>query len=143
MLAIQPCSAGEFTSALALMKENMEPQLESCGLNWDDEWHRRNYIAKDNYSISNSNDWIGFLSMEILQDCLFINTLQLTSNAQRNIFGYRVYEWIRAKALSVDCSKLGCKAFKDSPVVSLYGKLGFEIVESEGFFCVMRLEITV
>lgn len=123
------------------MKVNMEPQLVICGLNWDDEWHRRNYISKDNYSIFSGDSWIGFLSLEILQDCLFINTMQLTSNAQGSIFGYRVYEWIRAKALSVDCSKLGCKTFKDSPVASLYRRLGFQIVECEGFFCEMRLDV--
>jgi hypothetical protein len=141
VLAIQPCSTSEFTAALALMKENMEPQLVSCGLSWDDGWHRHNYISKDNYSIFSSNGWIGFLSLEVRQDCLFINTLQLASNAQGSILGYRVYEWIRAKALSVNCSKLGCKSFKDSPVVSLYKRLGFEIVESEGFFCEMRLDV--
>ena len=64
MLAIRPCSSSDFTAALALMKVNMEPQLVSCGLSWDDEWHRRNYSSKDYYSIFSGDSWIGFEIVE-------------------------------------------------------------------------------
>lgn len=125
------------------MKENMESLLVSCGLSWDEEWNHRNYISKDNYSIFSNGEWIGFLSLGVMRDCLFIHTMQLTKNAQGSIFGYRVFEWIRAKADSTGRSQIGCKAFSDSSSASLYKRLGFKIVKSEGSFCEMCLDLIV
>ena len=143
MLVIQPTSADEFAIALSLMKENMEPVLLNNGLSWDDEWNYNNYINEDNYSIFNKGDWIGFLSLELREDCLFVNTLQLTKDSQGSTFGYRVYEWVRAKADSTSSRHIGCKAFSSSSAASLYERIGFKIVKTEGSFCEMRLDLAV
>jgi hypothetical protein len=141
MLVIKPSSTKEFSAALSLMKQNMESLLVSCGLSWDEQWNQSNYISKDNYSIFSNGDWIGFLSLDLMEDCLFVHTMQLTKAAQGSTFGYRVYEWIRAKADSAGCRQIGCKAFSASSVVSTYKKIGFKIVETQGSFCEMRLNL--
>lgn len=119
----------------------MEGALAKNNILWDGDWHRENYICKDNYSIFRGDDWIGFLSLELEQTCLFIHTLQLTSSAQGKIFGYRVFEWIEAKAKSMQCRQIGCRAFKNSPVISLYERMGFKIINIDGVLCEMRLEL--
>ncbi len=143
MLVIKPTSIDEFSTALSLMKENMESLLVNCNLSWDDEWNHSNYISKDNYSIFSNDDWIGFLSLGLIENCLFVHTLQLTKTAQGNIFGYRVYQWIRAKADSSRCRQIGCKAISGSSAASLYKRIGFKIVKTEGEFCEMRLDLAV
>ena len=141
MLELKTTTSGEFEDALALMKKNMGPELKSRGIVWDDAWNRSHYIDNDNYSIFSREDWIGFLSLEHKQDCLFIHTLQLIPEAQGKNFGYRVYEWIRAEAGSSGKSRIGCRALASSPVVASYLRLGFELVKTENVLCEMRLEL--
>ena len=143
MLDIKPASTDEFSTALFLMKENMESVLVSCGLSWDHEWNYRNYISKDNYSIFSNGDWIGFLSLGLIENCLFVHSLQLTKNAQGTIFGFRVYEWLRAKSESTGCRQIGCKTFSGSSAATLYKRIGFKVVKTEGSLCEMRLDLAV
>lgn len=141
MLLIKPSSADEFTRALSLIKENMEVHLANSDISWDDDWNRQNYISKDNYSIFRRDEWIGYLSLEIIQECLYVHTLQLTTDVQGKIFGFRVYQWIKAKAYSSNCRLIGCKTFTSSPVVPLYKRLGFKIVRTEGVLSQLQLDL--
>ena len=141
MLELKVATSSEFDDALALMKKNMGPELMSRGIEWDDAWNRSNYIDNDNYSIFSRADWIGFLSLEHKQDCLFINTLQLIPEAQGKNFGYRVYEWIKAEAESSGKPRIECRALVNSSVVAAYLRLGFEVVKTENVLCELRLEL--
>jgi hypothetical protein len=60
-----------------------------------------NYSDKDNYSIFDGNDWIGFLSLELQPDCLFIHTLQLIPGVHGRNVGLWVFQWIQDKASGV------------------------------------------
>ena len=100
MLLVERATPNEFIEALSLMKRN-EAQIAIPGLSWDQEWARNNYQHKDNYSIFKAAHWIGFLSLEVMPNALFVHTLQLTPEAQGSIWGFRVYEWILAKAESL------------------------------------------
>ena len=120
------------------MKDN-EAQEVIPGLPWDQEWAQDNYQDKDNYSIFRGRCWIGFLSLEILPDALFVHTLQLTPEAQGNIWGYRVYEWILAKAASLGKYRIDCNVLKDSSASALYLRLGFELVRTDNFLSKMQL----
>ncbi len=141
MLSVEPATPDEFIEALSLMKWN-EAQAEIPGLSWDQEWAHNNYQDKDNYSIFRDGNWIGFLSIEALSDALFVHTLQLTPEAQGNIWGYRVYEWILAKAGSTGLNRIECNVLKDSPASALYLRLGFELVKTDKYLSTMQLTLT-
>lgn len=141
MLSIERATPEEFIEALSLMKWN-EAQAAIPGMSWDQEWAQRNYQDKDNYSIFRAGDWIGFLSIEVLSDALFVHTLQLTPEAQGNIWGYRVYEWILSKAVSIDVNRIECNVLKNSKVSALYLRLGFELVKTDKYLSRMQFTLT-
>lgn len=141
MLSIERATPEEFIEALSLMKWN-ETQAAIPGMSWDQEWAQRNYQDKDNYSIFRAGDWIGFLSIEVLSDALFVHTLQLTPEAQGNIWGYRVYEWILSKAVSIDVNRIECNVLKNSKVSALYLRLGFELVKTDKYLSRMQFTLT-
>jgi hypothetical protein len=130
LLTVKRASSAEFIEALSLMKR-YEARVLIPGLPWDQEWVQNNYQDKDNYSIFKAGYWIGFLSLEVLPDALFIHTLQLTPEAQGSIWGFRVYEWILAKAKSIDKHRIECNVVKDSSASTLYLRLGFELVHTD------------
>ena len=141
MLTFEHATPDEFIEALSLMKENeeAEPEPVTGAISWDQEWAQNNYQDKDNYSIFRAGYWIGFLSLEVLPDALFVHTLQLTPEAQGNIWGYRVYEWILAKAESFGKHRIECNVLKDSSASALYLRLGFELVHTDNHLSQMRL----
>ena len=137
MLTVKPATSDEFTEALALMKE-YEDQVPIPGVSWDQEWAENNYQNKDNYSLFRAGIWIGFLSLEVLPDALFVHTLQLTPQAQGSIWGYRVYEWILARGRSLGKDRIECNVAKESSTSALYLRLGFELVKTENYLSYMR-----
>lgn len=137
MLTVEKATPDEFIKALSLMKE-YEAQVLIPGLSWDQEWTQNNYQDKDNYSIFRAGYWIGFLSLEVLPDALFVHTLQLTPEAQGSIWGFRVYEWILAKAESLGKHRIECNAVKDSSASKLYLRLGFELVHTDNYLSKMQ-----
>jgi hypothetical protein len=137
MLTVEHATPDEFIEALSLIKEH-EAQVEIPGLSWDQEWAQSNYQDKDNYSIFRAGDWIGFLSLELLPDALFVHTLQLTPEAQGSIWGFRVYEWILIKAASFGKHRIECNVLKDSSASALYLRLGFELVHTDTYLSKMQ-----
>lgn len=141
MLVIEPCAFEEFEAALALMKSNMAAELARADIVWDGAWHRTYYEQNDNFSVFFKDRWIGFLSLEFVPGRLFVHTVQLTESAQGRMHGYRIYQWLLKRAAVADIQEIGCKAFIDSSVISLYERLGFEIVATDPPLCSMRLKI--
>ena len=143
MFEIRTAAPGEFASALKLMKSNMGRHFVEHDLPWDEDWNRANYSDKDNYSIFEGSDWIGFLSLslELQPDRLFIHTLQLVPGVQGRNVGLWVFQWIQDKARSCNRAQLSCKAFNDSWVVGWYRRLGFCDVRSDGPFLEMSLDM--
>lgn len=132
MFEIRAATQDELEPALRLMKLNMTPCLLANGITWNEDWHRANYADKDNYSIVSGKRWIGFLSLELEQECLFIHTLQLIPDVQGNIYGFRIFEWLKARAMAANSSGIGCRAFSNSPVVQMYSRLGFMETGKQG-----------
>lgn len=141
MLLVERATPNEFIEALSLMKRN-EAQIAIPGLSWDQEWAWNNYQHKDNYSIFKAAHLIGFLSLEVMPNALFVHTLQLTPEAQGSIWGFRVYEWILAKAESLGKNRIECNVLKDSPASAIYLRLGFELVKTDKYLSQMRLTLT-
>ena len=141
MLQIQPLTPDEFDSALDLMQENMAPLLSGHGIAWDRSWHRRNYEGRQNHSIRNKGTWIGFVSLEFQNPRLFVHTLQLIPNAQGNIYGSLVFQWLKEQSSTRGLKSLACKTITGSPLVDLYQRLGFKVVEQNGILIEFCLDL--
>ncbi|MCB1701622.1 MAG: hypothetical protein H6985_04305 [Pseudomonadales bacterium] len=125
---LRPATSDELVRAFRLMQSNMRESMTEANMEWDQDWTERNYRSKSNYSIFLQSDWKGFLSIEYIRSVLYIHTLQLTAQSQGRIFGASVFDWLLGQASANGATSIECKAFRSSPVLRLYQKLGFRIV---------------
>ena len=72
---------------------------------------------------------------------LFIHTLQLAPESQGRIFGIAVFDWLLDRAAERGTDTLACRAFRRSPALKLYHKLGFRIVTEDGVLVGLRLNL--
>jgi len=138
MIEITPIKPHEYDLAFRTMRENMEPYHKAHELPWNQDWIEANYLDKDNYSIFCSGRWSGFLSLEWGDRELFIHSLQLCSEAQGSVYGYRVYKWLMRQTESRGKSEMTCRTFRDSPLIQLYQRLGFTPVREEGILVTLE-----
>ena len=132
MLSLITAEEPEFESALLLMRFNMAATLEKKGIAWDDDWNRKHYDSLDNYSIFLRDQWIGFISMEVMQDALYVHTIQLCPQYQGNIYGMKLFRLLCARALESDRNLIRCSAIDGSSVVQQYIRLGFVVESTHG-----------
>ena len=133
MIKLLPPSALEYEFAFNLMKENMKKYYDLYGIAWDQEWLHKNYIDKENYIITKFNERIGFLSLEKKQDELYVHTIQVCPKFQNQRIGFYVLRELVWMMRGLELQNLICRVFKDSPVLAMYERLGFEKVAHENF----------
>ena len=141
MIHINPAKEPDYELAFLLMRENMAVYHEMHNIPWDQKWIEEHYRDKENYSIFRGREWVGFVSIEWLKTTLYIHTLQLVTTAQGGLLGARVFDFLLRMAAAKNVFRVECKSFKGNPAVLLYQRLGFELVESEGPFVKLRLNI--
>ncbi|MEP5570076.1 MAG: hypothetical protein ABJN62_19705 [Halioglobus sp.] len=141
MLMLVAAKQSEFDKGLILMRTNMSATLEAVGVPWDDEWNRTHYLSLDNYSIFLKGQWIGFISVEEVQDGLFVHTLQLAPEHQGNIYGLKIFQWLCARVFECDKNFIRCRAIKGSSVVEQYFRLGFVVESTSGVLVSLALAL--
>lgn len=141
MLKLTAAEEAEFDRGLKLMRINMSAELEMKGILWDENWNRGNYESLDNYSVFLRGHWIGFVSIEIILDALFVHTVQLTPEFQGNIYGMKLFQWLRAEALASNKKLIRCSAIEGSQVIEQYSRLGFAVEGVRGILVSMVLRL--
>lgn len=141
MLKLVAAQQSEFDKGLVLMRTNMSATLRERGIPWNDEWNRKHYASLDNYSVFLRDEWIGFISMEDMQDALFVHSLQLSPEYQGNIYGIKLFQWLCARALKSDKNFIRCRAIEGSSVVEQYSRLGFEVEGVRGILVSLALSL--
>jgi len=132
----------DLARAYRLMRHNMERYHHLHDLPWDQAWLEDEYGDKDNFSLLRGGVWIGFLSLEWREDCLFINTLQLVPELQGNIFGLKVFNWLLQQARDRQRPCLRCRSFRTNPALQLYRRLGFVQVAEQGVLVELELAVS-
>ena len=125
MLKLIAAEQAEFDRGIMLMRLNMSAALEKNGIPWDDDWNREHYGSLDNYSVLLRDHWIGFVSIELMLDALFVHTVQLAPGYQGNLYGMKIFQWLRSRALENNKKLIRCRAIEGSQVIEQYSRLGF------------------
>ena len=141
MIHIRPAKEPDYELAFLLMRENMAVYHEMHNIPWDQSWVEENYRDKENYSIFCCREWVGFVSVEWLKTTLYVHTLQLATTVQGGLVGARVFDFLLRKAIGKKIFQVECRSFQGNPVVKLYQRLGFEIVDSKGVLIKLRLKL--
>ena len=141
MIKLLPPSELEYEFVFDLMKENMKKYYDLYGIAWSQEWLRKNYIDKENYIITKSNEKIGFLSLEKKPGELYVHTIQVCAKFQNRRIGLYALRTLVKMMRDLSLQSLVCRVFKDSPVLAMYERLGFERVAQENFLITLRCRV--
>ena len=132
----------DYEFAFDLMKENMKKYYDFYGISWDQEWLRKNYLSKENYIITKLNKRIGFLSVEKTPNELYVHTIQVCPAFQNQRIGLYTLRALTEIVRSFGLRNIVCRVFKDSPVLAMYERLGFERVSQENFLITLKYDMS-
>lgn len=141
MIKLSPPSEAEYEFAFDLMKENMKKYYDLYGIAWDQEWLRKNYLDNENYILTKSSEKIGFLSIEKKQSELYVHTIQVCPKFQNRRIGLYALRVLVKMMQDLTLQNLVCRVFKDSPMLAMYERLGFERVAHENFLITLRCSV--
>lgn len=119
-------SREEFERGMAIMQLNMQPLYAARALRWKQDSIERHFAAMENYSIRNGDAWRGFVSLEWLEQAMFIHTFQLDPRFQGGPIGVGALQALERLCLARDVREMRWRAFRGSAAAALYEKLGLE-----------------
>ena len=143
MIKLSPPSEAEYEFAFDLMKENMKKYYDLYGIAWDQEWLRKNYLDNENYILTKSNEKIGFLSIEKKQRELYVHSIQVCAKFQNRRIGLYALRVLVKMMQDFKLQNLVCRVFKDSPMLAMYERLGFERIAHENFLITLRCSVNI
>ncbi|TCV79007.1 GNAT family N-acetyltransferase [Sulfurirhabdus autotrophica] len=141
MIKLLPPSELDYEFAFDLMEENMKKYYDLYDITWDKEWLRKNFFDKENYVITKFDERIGFLSLEKKKNELYVHTIQVCPQSQNQRIGLYVLRTLIKMMRDFRLQHIICRVFKDSPVLGMYERLGFERISQEHFLISLSCEL--
>ena len=132
----------DYEFAFDLMKTNMRKYYDFYGIPWEQEWLRKNYLGKENYIITKLNKKIGFLSVEKNPNELYVHTIQVSPAFQNQRIGLYTLRALTEIMRNFGLQNIVCRVFKDSPILAMYERIGFERVAHENFLITLRYDMS-
>lgn len=143
LIKIKPCDRerdGQFIRELT--KENFYDYLRKT-IGWNENRHREEPKFPERYLILfHQNDCIGFLSLREQPNCLYLETLQLIEQYRGYGIGTELMRLVEDIARSKAKNRIQLRVFKNNRAQSLYHRIGFKIVEDEGWCFLMEKVLT-
>ncbi|ROR97895.1 acetyltransferase (GNAT) family protein [Sinobacterium caligoides] len=115
-----------FESLYELIYQNMYQLQSELGLAWNTENIKNHYRKKDNWLLKIDEVIVGGFSIEAMENCLFIHSLQIAETEQGGTLGYRAFKHIIKQAHSLQASFIKCCVFDNNKAKELYSSIGFE-----------------
>ena len=144
LISIKSCNKerdGQFIRELT--KENFYDYFSKT-ISWSENRHREEPKFPERYlMLFNEDDCIGFLSLREQPNCLYLETLQLIQQYRGHEIGTALMRFVEDIAKKKAKNTIQLRVFKGNPAQSLYHRIGFKIVEDEGwcYFMEKVLEI--
>lgn len=126
---------------------NMLATYKRHGFHWNEDQFKEKWQDNKNFAIRVNGEWVGFLSLKVLTDMLYLRDLQLLPDWQRRGIGSACLEWIISLARQPEISlqtadthemkiqkhlrALRLRVFSDSSALALYERHGFEQVSEQ------------
>ncbi len=141
-LRLRPCKGtADGRTIRGLTERNFRASFERT-IGWDAARHAKQPEHPERYTmIVDREDAVGFYSIREEPDALYLETLQLTAAYRNRGIGTRLMahiEWV-AYAAGKRCIQL--RVFKDNPAMRLYARLGFAVVEDQGWCLLMAKDL--
>lgn len=121
-----------------LTKENFYDYLSQT-IGWNENRHCQEPKFPERYlMLFKENERIGFLSLREQPNYLYLETLQLIQQYRGCGIGTALMKFVEEIAINKAKNKIQLRVFKDNPAQSLYHRIGFKIVEDEGWCFLME-----
>jgi GNAT superfamily N-acetyltransferase len=122
-----------------LTKENFYDYLKKT-IGWNENRHREEPKFPERYLMlfDENEDRIGFLSLREQPNCLYLETLQLIEQYRGRGLGTASIKFVENIAIKKAKNKIQLRVFKDNPARALYHRIGYKIVEDEGWCFLME-----
>lgn len=139
LISLKPCKKerdGQFIRELT--RENFYDYLSKT-IGWDEDRHRKEPRFPERYlMLFSQGNCIGFLSLREQPQCLYLETLQLLQQYRGHGIGTELMKFIEQVARRKAKDKIQFRVFKDNPSQSLYHRIGFKVIEDQGWCFLMQ-----
>jgi len=124
-----------------LTEENFRTSFERT-IGWDAARHAKQPEHPERYTmIMDEEETIGFFSIRDQPDALYLETIQLRAPHRNRGIGARVMAHIARLASATGKCHIRFRVFKDNPATRLYKRLGFRVIEDQGWCFLMAKDI--
>jgi ribosomal protein S18 acetylase RimI-like enzyme len=144
LILIKPCDKerdGQFIRELT--RESFYSYFTST-IGWNEERHREEPKFPERYlMLFNEIDCIGFLSLREQPHFLYLETLQLLQQYRGRGIGTALMRFIEEVAERKAKDRIQLRIFKGNPAKSLYHRIGFKVIEDQGWCFLMEKNLAV
>ena len=113
-------------------------------IGWNEDRYQEEPKFPERYlMLFSGKDRIGFLSLREQPNCLYLETLQLIQKYRGYGIGTALMRFVEDIARRKAKAKIQLRVFKDNPAQSLYHRIGFKIVEDQGWCFLMEKDLKV
>ncbi|QLC72202.1 GNAT family N-acetyltransferase [Pseudomonas sp. LPB0260] len=137
-LRLSPASPQDAENAERLASFNMQGYYRRYALQWSQPGFLQSWPTLESYLIVEADQSIGFLSLSRDGPHLYIRDIQLAAQST----GRGIGTWTLAQVLAIARARALCtvrlKVFMDNPARTLYERLGFTVVGSDGHLLKME-----
>lgn len=144
LISIKSCDKerdGQFIRALT--RENCYHYLTKT-IGWDETLYRKEPRFPERYRmLFSEGNCIGFFSLREQPQCLYLETLQLLQQYRGYGIGTGLMRFVEEVASRKAKDIIQLRVFKDNPVQSLYHRIGFKVIEDQGWCFLMQKVLEV
>ncbi|MGY2291470.1 GNAT family N-acetyltransferase [Pseudomonas sp. SDO528_S397] len=138
---LQPATRKHLAFARTLTHQAMGNYYRQYDLVWSDEGFDMAWGGRENWLICRDETVLGFISLSVDENALYIRELHLLEAYRRQGAGGWALQLMVLKARALGLGLLRLTVFKTNPARRLYQRHGLSIVgEEEGFW---RMELNV
>lgn len=142
----KPILKSELPDVLTVVKQGLFEHINDV-FGWDDDFQRQRLHSE--YEISwfhwiyaNQNK-IGLVCFKPYSEAYHVHLLLVFPEYRQQKYGEMAMRKIQAQALNERCKKITLSSFsKNTAALSFYAHLGYEVVENEGDFVSLSLELS-
>jgi len=134
---------GDADFLYALYVETMKEYVDRTW-GWDDTFQvsvfRKNYVPDNIQIITFSGEDIGMISLEERTDDVFLRAIEIRPTLQHQGIGAKIVQQVINDA-ALKLKPVHLQVLKVNPAKSLYGRLGFSVIEETNTHFIMKTSL--
>ena len=137
-LQLLPATEQHLAFARDLTRRAMLPYFGRYGLLWQDLGFDEAWQTRENHLISRSGQAVGYLSLRVHSNALYLLELHLVDAHRGQGVGSWALDQVLEMARHRDLPRVRLMVFKGNPAQALYQRHGFAVVGEEESYSLMQ-----